>query len=63
MIYIPADIEIDDENILAQIEHTKEALWQFENQLHDLHSVLINGAAVKDKGVSKETPQMTEKEN
>ncbi len=54
MIYITADIEIDDKSILAQMEHVKDAQCKLENEMDKLRK-LIFSAKAKEKRDSEES--------
>jgi len=56
MICIPAEIEIDDKSILAQMECVTDAQYKLENEMDKLRKMILSTKA-KEKGDSKESPE------
>lgn len=52
-----AEIEVDNEGILAQMNKTKEAQWEFNKEMDKLEKMLRK-VKVKAKGDSEESPQV-----
>ena len=49
MIYITADIEIDDRSILAQMEHVKDAQCKLENEMDKLRKLIFSAKAIEKR--------------
>lgn len=45
MICVPAEIEIDDESILAQMERVKDAQGELENEMDKLRRMILSAKA------------------
>ena len=56
MIYIPAEVEFDDNSIIEQINLVKKEISTLDSELFRLRGLLV-GAVVKVKGDSKESPK------
>ncbi len=50
MICVPAEMEIDDKSIIAQMERVKDAQYKLENEMIELRHLLM-GTKVKEKAV------------
>ena len=55
MLCIPAELEIDNESIVLQMQRVREAGWKLEEEMTKLRH-LIDGTKVKEKGDSAESP-------
>lgn len=55
MLCVPAEIEIDNESIVLQMQKVREAGWKLEEEMSKLRR-LIDGTKVKEKGDSEESP-------
>lgn len=53
MICIPAEIEIDDESIIAQMERVTDAQGNLENEMDKLRKMIFSAKA-REKRDSKE---------
>ncbi|WP_155961774.1 hypothetical protein [Dorea sp. AGR2135] len=56
MICVPAEIEIDDKSILAQMERVTDAQYKLENEMDKLRKMILSTKA-KEKRDSEESPQ------
>ena len=56
MICVPAEIEIDDKSILAQMERVTDAQYKLENEMDKLRKMILS-TKVKEKGDSKESTE------
>ena len=56
MICIPAEIEIDDKSIIAQMERVSNAQYKLENEMNRLRQ-LLHATKAKEKGDSEESPK------
>lgn len=52
MICVPAEIEIDDKGILAQMERVTDAQYKLENEMDKLRKMILSTKA-KEKGIPK----------
>lgn len=57
MIYIPAEVEIDDKSLIAQMQKVIDAQAKLENELSELRRLIFN-SKVKEKGDLKESPRI-----
>ena len=55
MIYVKAEIEADDEGILAQMDRVKNAAFELRREMDELCDLLM-GAKVREKRVPEEPP-------
>ena len=55
VLCIPAELEIDNESIVLQMQRVREAGWKLEEEMTKLRH-LIDGTKVKEKGDSAESP-------
>lgn len=60
MLCVPAEIEIDNESIVLQMQKVREAGWKLEEEMSKLRH-LIDGTKVKEKGDSEESPNEKER--
>lgn len=56
MICVPAEIEIDDKSILAQMERVTDAQYKLENEMDTLRRLILKTKA-KEKRDSGESQQ------
>lgn len=56
MICVPAEIEIDDKSILAQMECVTDAQYKLENEMDKLRKMILSTKA-KEKRDSEESPK------
>lgn len=54
MICVPAEIEIDDKSILAQMERVTDAQYRLENEMDKLRKMILSTKA-KEKRDSEES--------
>ena len=54
MICVPAEIEIDDKSILAQMERVTDAQYKLENEMDKLRKMILSTKA-KEKRDSEES--------
>lgn len=54
MICVPAEIEIDDKSILAQMECVTDAQYKLENEMDKLRKMILSTKAKEKKEVKKE---------
>lgn len=52
MICVPAEIEINEASILAQMDRVQDAQDKFENEMSKLRR-MFRGVEVKEKGIPK----------
>ena len=57
MICIPAEVEIDDKSLIAQMQKVIDAQAKLENELSELRRLIFN-SKVKEKRDLKETPRI-----
>ena len=57
LICIPAEVEIDDKSLIAQMQKVTYAQTKLENELSELRR-LIFSTKVREKGDSKESPRI-----
>ncbi|MCI9559364.1 MAG: hypothetical protein HFG52_08970 [Lachnospiraceae bacterium] len=57
MICIPAEVEIDDKSLIAQMQKVIDAQAKLENELSELRRLIFN-SKVKEKGDLKESPRI-----
>ena len=57
MICVPAEIEIDDKSIIAQMERVTDAQYKLENEMDALRRLIVKTKA-KEKRDSEESPQV-----
>ncbi len=53
MICVPAEIEINEASILAQMDRVKDAQDKLENEMSKLRRMFY-GVEVKEKGITKD---------
>ena len=49
MLCVPAEIEIDNESIVLQMQKVREAGWKLEEEMSKLRH-MIDGTQVREKG-------------
>lgn len=49
MICVPAEIEIDDKSILAQMERVTDAQYKLENEMDKLRKMILSTKAKEKK--------------
>lgn len=54
MICVPAEIEIDEESIIAQMERVTDAQYKLESEMDKLRKMILS-TKVKEKGDSEES--------
>lgn len=54
MICVPAEIEIDDKSIIAQMERVTDAQYKLENEMDKLRKMILS-TKVKEKRDSEES--------
>jgi len=57
LICIPAEVEIDDKSLIAQMQKVIDAQAKLENELSELRRLIFN-SKVKEKGDLKESPRI-----
>lgn len=54
MICIPAELEIDEKSIIAQMDCVKEAQWVFEDEMNKLRQLLMSTRVKEVKDEERE---------
>lgn len=55
MLCVPAEIEIDNESIVLQMQKVREAGWKLEEEMSKLRH-MIDGTKVREKGIQQGSP-------
>ena len=55
LLCVPAEIEIDNESIVLQMQKVREAGWKLEEEMNKLRH-MIDGTQVREKGIRQGSP-------